>query len=171
MAGELPGSEELAQELLTNLTQTQLIYVLQRIQQLSTIAPDRAREILTEDPKLSLALLHAEFLAGARADKLLPLSADEVRLAKERHWQLRNPGGLSLSSTASSVAPLLAAAARANFAQKLAALDEGVLNVLTGSADVVDIDSLVGSLLKLGESEIARLPEEVQVILLEALQQ
>ena len=166
-----PGSEELAQELLSNLTQTQLLYILKRIQQLAIIAPERAREILTEDPKLSLALLHAEFLVGVRADRLLPLSADEVRLSKERHWQLRNPGGVSLASTASSVAPLLAAAAKANFARQLAALDQSILEALTGSTDLVDIDSLVSSLMKLDETDIARLPEEVQVLLLNALQQ
>ena len=101
------ATEEQVHEMIGNMTQTQLLYLLQRIQQLAFHAPDKAKQLLTENPQLSMALLHAEYIVGARADKLLPLTSDEVRLAKERLYELRNPGSVNATRgyAASSVAP------------------------------------------------------------------
>ena len=163
-------TEDVTNELLNHLTEAQLHYIVQRIQQLCYVAPDHAKYLLTENPQTSLALLHAEYLVGAKADKLLPLTSDEVKLAKERYFQMRNPGGkLPPSYAAASVTP--ASTQKTNeVANALSKLDSSVLSALSGGAEVVDMAAIVQSLLEMSDEQIALLPEEVQVVLLTALQ-
>ena len=161
--------EELPQKVLPNLSLSQLLYILQRIQQLCSAAPDHAKKLLTENPQLSLAMIHAEYLVGARADRLLPLTSDEVRLAKERLYQMRNPGGQSRNQLASTIAPQSNEQSN-EVALALSKLDSSVLSALTGGAEVVDMGAIVASLLRMSDDQIAQLPEEVQLVLLTALQ-
>ena len=163
--------EDRIQEFISNMTQTQLLYLLQRIQQLSFHAPEHAKQLLTDNPKLSMALLHAEYMVGVKADKLLPLTSDEVRLAKERLYELRNPGSSKSRAYAeSSVAPSQLDQSQ-EVAKGLAKLDPSVLATLTGgSQDIMDLDHIVSQLLKLSDDQIAQLPDEVQLLLLNALQ-
>ena len=163
--------EDQIQDFISNMTQTQLLYLLQRIQQLSFLAPEHAKQLLTDNTQLSMALLHAEYMVGVKADKLLPLTSDEVRLAKERLYELRNPGSVNKRSYAeSSVAPSQLDQSQ-EVAKGLAKLDPSVLAALTGgSQDILDIDHIVSQLFKLSDEQIAELPEEVQLLLLNALQ-
>ena len=161
--------EELPQKVLPNLSLAQLLYILQRIQQLCAAAPDHAKKLLTENPQLSLSLIHAEYLVGARADRLLPLTSDEVRLAKERLYQMRHPGGKLRNQLASTVAPQSNEQTN-EVALALSKLDSSVLSTLTGGAEVVDMGAIVASLLRMSDEQIAQLPEEVQLVLLTALQ-
>lgn len=163
-------SDEIVEQLLSNVSQAQLLYIVQRIKQLAFVAPEKAKELLTANPKLSLALLHAEYLVGARTEKLLPLTSDEVKLAKERLYQMRHPGGgLQQSYASSSVTPASAEQTK-EVASALAKLDSSILASITGGSEVLDMEAIVTSLFKLSDEEIAQLPEEVQVVLLNALQ-
>ena len=163
--------EEHTKDMIANMTATQLLYLLQRIQQLVSHAPEKAKQLLTDNPQLSMALLDAEHIVGCKADKLLPLTSDEVRLAKERFYELRNPGATNRRSyAAASVAPSQMDQSQ-EVARGLAKLDPSILAAITGSSDdVLDMDSIVSQLFKLTDDQIAQLPEEVQLLLLNALQ-
>ena len=56
-------------------------------------------------------------------------------------------------------------------AKGLAQLDPSILAAITGgSGDLSNMDNIVSQLLKLSDDQIGLLPEEVQVLLLNALQ-
>jgi hypothetical protein len=153
-------------DLVQNCTLHQLHYILSRIKALTQLAPEKALEILSNDPKLAISLIHAEYLVGARGEKLLPMTSDEVKLSKERLFQLRSNFSTN-SYLQSSVAPKSKQRA---VSEALSSLPEGVLELITGSQDVLDVDNLVERLLEMTDEQIAELPEEVQKVLLEALQ-
>lgn len=85
------SGEEQTSEMISSLTMTQLLYILQRIQQLSFHSQDYAKKLLSDSPKLALALIHAQYVvAGKGMDShLLPLTADEVKIVKDRIAQIR----------------------------------------------------------------------------------
>ena len=153
-------SNLLNEEMLKHLTHAQLYYILRRIQQLVNLDPDFAQQVLTDDPKLSLTLLHAEYLIGCRAEKLLPLTSDEVKLAKERFYQLRRSSSANLLEF--SVAGRKSGGGQISNA--LAGLDQEILEKLTGG-EIVDINHLASQLLQLSDQQLAQLPEEVQQLL------
>jgi len=61
------------------MSAAQLFYLLGHMQRLVLQAPDVARSILMENPQLTYALLHAQFIAGMIDEPFLPLSAEDLR--------------------------------------------------------------------------------------------
>lgn len=78
--------EDQTAEMISNLTMTQLLYILQRIRQLSFHSQEYAKKLLTESPQLCLALIHAQYIvSGKKLDShLLPLTADEIKMSHDR---------------------------------------------------------------------------------------
>jgi hypothetical protein len=176
---------------------TQLLYILQRIQQLSFHAPDHAKELLNQNPQLSLALIHAQYLvSGKQIDsQLLPLGSEELKVVKERLNQIRigesNPAAVapeSLVGTPETVT-IDVGLSRKFQKQALAPNDQvteltklltdldpqslaKVMESITAVEDsVVDVDSLVQGLLNLSAEQIAALPESVQRQVLKLLEE
>jgi len=70
----------------------QLFYLLGHMQKLVLQAPDVARSLLIENPQLTYALLHAQFITGMIDEPFLPLSSEDLmrseRIRKEREAQI-----------------------------------------------------------------------------------
>ena len=191
------SNEERTTEMINNLTMTQLLYVLQRIQQLAFHSPDYARELLTQSPQLSLALIHAQYVAGNIQSQLLPLRTDEISMVKDRLEKMRLaesnptavPGGSLVGPSESfnqdlglsrkfqqTVAEVDVAGDQATeLAKLLGNLDanalEKVMQSITAVGDkVMDVESLVQGLLNLSAEQIAALPDSVQRQVLKLLE-
>jgi hypothetical protein len=191
------SDEERTTEMITNLTMTQLLHILQRIQQLSFHSPEYARELLTQSPQLSLALIHAQYVAGNIQSQLLPLRVDELSMVKERLEKIRlaetNPTavlGESLVGPSETVNLDLGLSRKfkqytesseeigdqaTELAKLLGNMDsnalEKVMQSITAVGDqVVDVQSLVQGLLNLSAEQIAALPESVQIQVLKLLE-
>ena len=183
------GSEELTSEMITNLTMTQLLFILQRIQQLSFHSPEYAKQLLTDSPQLSLALIHAQYLVAGKGleSHLLPLTADEVNIAKDRIEQMRLVEG-SLVDSAVLVGAGMGLSRDVGLSKKLKQGDqvseltklltdldpqllENVMEGVMGGDEVVDMSSMVQTLLHLSAEQIAALPEHVQRQVLKLLEQ
>jgi len=183
--------------MINNLTMTQLLYILQRIQQLSFHSPDYAKELLTQSPQLSLALIHAQYVAGNIQSQLLPLRPDEIAMVKDRLERIRtaesNPAsvpGETLVGSSESVNQELGLSRK--FKQYAVTSDvsgdqateltkllgdwdakalEKVMQSITAVGDrVVDVESLVQGLLNLSAEQIAALPDSVQKQVLKLLE-
>lgn len=96
---ELPA--DVVQQI-SNLTMGQLFFMLGHIQKLSAQQPVTAQALLAENPQLCHALLHAECLAGMIEEPMLPMTAEELRQAKDQahgmqadleHHELPHPEG------------------------------------------------------------------------------
>ena len=191
------SNEERTTEMINNLTMTQLLYLLQRIQQLSFHSPEYARELLTQSPQLSLALIHAQYVAGNIQSQLLPLRQEEVSMVKDRLEKIRlaesNPAsvpGESLVGPSESMNQDLGLSRKfkqyadvaevgADQATELTKLLgdwdakalEKVMQSVTAVGDkVVDVESLVQGLLNLSAEQIAALPDSVQKQVLKLLE-
>ncbi|EER17817.1 hypothetical protein Pmar_PMAR023747 [Perkinsus marinus ATCC 50983] len=170
---------DVADDLLNHLTATQLLYTLHRVHHLCYHAPDKAKELLNEDPNLSLALIHAHYLLGVTTgERLLPLTADEVSLAKDRLQQIRTQGAVAASESAvqpmpfyaqQSAGALPATTPEAPTDNKLDHLAREI-SALTASKVAADTESIMVALGNLSPEQIASLPEEVQAQVLELLQ-
>jgi len=183
--------------MINNLTMTQLLYILQRIQQLSFHSPDYAKELLTQSPQLSLALIHAQYVAGNIQSQFLPLRPDEIAMVKDRLERIRtaesNPAsvpGETLVGSSESVNQELGLSRK--FKQYAVTSDvsgdqateltkllgdwdakalEKVMQSITAVGDrVVDVESLVQGLLNLSAEQIAALPDSVQKQVLKLLE-
>lgn len=187
------STEDLTSEMIANLTMTQLMFILQRIQQLSYHSADYAKELLTDSPQLALALIHAQYLvSGASADShLLPLTADEVKIVKDRIEHIReavvmDPSALIGAGTTVSRDVGLSRKFQGSqqsagdqvteLTKLLADLDPHMLeNVMQGvmgdGGEVIDLASMVRNLLGLSAEQIAALPEHVQRQVLKLLEQ
>ncbi len=189
--------EERTTEMITNLTMTQLLHILQRIQQLSFHSPEYARELLTQSPQLSLALIHAQYVAGNIQSQLLPLRADELALVKERLEKIRlaesNPAavpgeslvgpseatnhdfGLSrkfsqYTDSTEDIGDQASELAKLLGNMDAVALDKVMQSITAVGDQVVDVQSLVQGLLNLSAEQIAALPESVQRQVLKLLE-
>ena len=189
------SSEEQTSEMISNLTMTQLLYILQRIQQLSFHSQDYAKKLLSDSPKLALALIHAQYVVAGKAmdSHLLPLTADEVKIVKDRIAQIRmveaNPSiqanligvgagvnqdvGLSRKFQIQQQQPSDQAT---ELSKLLSGLDPTVLvkvmeSVTGGQGMVADVDAMVQTLMNLSTEQIAALPESVQLQVLRLLEE
>jgi len=189
------ASEELTSEMISNMTMTQLLYILQRIQQLTFHSPEHAKELLSGNPQLSLALIHAQYLVGGKEidSRLLPIGSDELKVVKERLNQIRigetNPALVppeSLVGTPESVTIDVGLSRKfqqqvtdqvTELTKLLSDLDPQMLSKVmesitaVGEDSVVDVDSLVQGLLNLSAEQIAGLPEAVQRQVLKLLEE
>ena len=188
------GIEEQTSEMISNLTMTQLLFILQRIQQLTFHSPEYAKTLLTESPQLSLALIHAQYLVAGKGmeSHLLPLTADEVKIVKDRIEQIRQcEGSLTIDPAAlvgvGTVVNRDVGLSRKVQGQQQASdqvtelttlltdLDpqmlEKVMEGVMGGDEVVDLASMVQTLLNLSAEQIASLPESVQRQVLKLLEQ
>ena len=189
------ASEEQTSEMISNLTMTQLLYILQRIQQLSFHSADHAKKLLMESPQLALALIHAQYVVGGRGidSHLLPLTQDEVKIIKDRVNRIRlaesNPAtpvnlvgvgadinqdvGLSRKFQLQQNQP---ADQATELSKLLTGLDPAVLtkvmeSVTGGSGELADVDAMVQTLMNLSTEQIAALPESVQLQVLKLLEE
>ena len=184
------GIEEQTSEMISNLTMTQLLFILQRIQQLTFHSPEYAKTLLTESPQLSLALIHAQYLVAGKGmeSHLLPLTADEVKIVKDRIEQIRQcEGSLTIDPAAlvgvGTVVNRDVGLSRKFQGQQQASdqvteltklltdLDPQMLEGVMGGDEVVDLASMVQTLLNLSAEQIASLPESVQRQVLKLLEQ
>jgi hypothetical protein len=196
-AASSKAAEEQTSEMVSNLTMTQLLYILHRIQQLSFHSPDHAKELLNQNPQLSLALIHAQYLVcGNQIESgLLPLGSEELKVVKERLNQIRlaetNPTAVSRESLIGTPETVTIDVGLSRKFQKqvsapndqvteltklLSDLDPQtlakVMESITAVEDsVVDVESLVQGLLNLSAEQIAALPESVQRQVLKLLEE
>ncbi|KAF4658686.1 hypothetical protein FOZ61_005344 [Perkinsus olseni] len=183
--GEPRSAMDVADDLLNHLTATQLLYTLHRVHHLCYHAPEKARELLNEDPNLSLALIHAHYLLGVTTgERLLPLTADEVSLAKDRLQQIRTQGAVAASESAVQPMPFYSQQAPGTTelqtvlpsAAPVHPTDDKLdhlareISELTGSKIAADTESILAALGDLSPEQIGSLPEEVQAQVLELLQ-
>ena len=181
--------------MISNLTMTQLLYILQRIQQLSFHQADYAKKLLTDSPQLALALIHAQYVvSGKNMDShLLPLTADELRIVKDRISQIRlvetNPTTqVSLVGLGSGITQDVGLSRKFQVQQQqpsdqatelsklLGGLDPAILakvmeGVTGGEDSLVDVDTMVQTLMNLSAEQIAALPESVQRQVLKLLEE
>jgi ABC-type dipeptide/oligopeptide/nickel transport system ATPase subunit len=190
------ASEEQTSEMISNLTMTQLLYILQRIQQLSFHSAEHAKKLLMESPQLALALIHAQYVVGGKNldSHLLPLTQDEVKIIKDRVNRIRlaesNPAaqvnlvgvgadinqdvGLSRKFQLQQNQP---ADQATELSKLLIGLDPTVLakvmESVTGGAagELADVDAMVQTLMNLSTEQIATLPESVQLQVLKLLEE
>lgn len=190
------SNEEQTSEMISNLTMTQLLYILQRIQQLCFHSQDHAKKLLSESPQLALALIHAQFVVSGKLaeSNLLPLTSDEVKQAKERITQIRlletNPaasfnlvGRVSGSTQDVGLSRKLhvhqtaqSSDQAAELTRLLTGLDPAILeNVMLGvtgsEGKVGDLSSMVDILMNLSAEQIALLPESLQRQVLKLLEE
>ncbi|KAF4676956.1 hypothetical protein FOL47_004198 [Perkinsus chesapeaki] len=177
---------DVADDLLNHLTATQLLYVLHRVHHLCYHAPEKARELLSEDPNLSLALIHAHYLLGVTTgERLLPLTADEVSLAKDRLQQIRTQGAVAASEAVVQPMPFYNPPTTGSLqnvfptiptAPEPPAADDKLdhlareISLLIGTKIAADTESIMSALGNLSPEQIASLPEAVQAQVLELLQ-
>ena len=195
------ANEEQTTEMISNLTMTQLLYMLQRIQQLCFHSQEYAKKLLAESPQLALALIHAQYVVSSgkmvgSGSNLLPLTSEEVKLAKDRIAQIRL---LETNASAASV-NLIGSIAGSNqdvglgrklhlqhtaqsndqateLSRLLTGLDpavlERVMQGVTGSEGKVggDVGSMVEILMNLSAEQIALLPESLQRQVLKLLEE
>lgn len=187
-------NEEQTADMISNLTMTQLLYILQRIKQLSFHSQDYAKTLLSESPQLCLALIHAQYIvAGKQLDsKLLPLTADEIKMSHDRLNLIRlidsNPTAqIGLVGPGSSVAADVGLSKRfesqhlrgsgdqaSELSRLLAGLDPTVLAKVMESVtggESIDSETMVQTLLNLSPDQIAALPEGVQRQVLKLLEE
>ena len=186
--------EDQTAEMISNLTMTQLLYILQRIRQLSFHSQDHAKKLLSESPQLCLALIHAQYVvAGRKLDSnLLPLTADEIKMSHDRINLIRMmdanptaqvgvigsgtsvPADVGLSMRFQSQHGRTAGDQASTLSRLLANLDPAMLErVIQGvsGGETMDSDSVVQSLLNLSPERIAALPETVQRQVLKLLEE
>lgn len=181
--------------MISNLTMTQLLYILQRIQQLSFHSPDHAKQLLTDSPQLALALIHAQYVVlGKDIDShLLPLTADEIKIVKERINQIRaaesdmNIAGDALIGVASTAQQDVGLSRKFQSQQQDTQNDQvgeltkllneldptilsSVMDSVMGDKDILDVRSLGDALMNLSAEQIASLPESVQRQVLKLLE-
>ena len=80
--------KEIAQ-LMQGLSTSQLYQLLSQMQSLVSADPQAARQLLTANPQFCYAMLHAQFLLGISEEEVLPMTADEVSLAKDRGQKIQ----------------------------------------------------------------------------------
>ena len=188
------SNEEQTAEMISNLTMTQLLYILQRIKQLSFHSQDYAKKLLTESPQLCLALIHAQYLvAGKKLDtQMLPLTADEIKMSHDRLNLIRlmdsNPTAqVGLVGAGTSVPEEVGLSKRfqsqhlrgagdqaSELSRLLAGLDPTILAKVMESVtggESIDSDTMVQTLLNLSPEQIAALPEGVQRQVLKLLEE
>lgn len=191
------SNEEQTSEMISNLTMTQLLYILQRIQQLCFHSQEHAKKLLSESPQLALALIHAQYVVAGKQQSessLLPLTSEEVKLAKDRIAQIRlletNPTASvnligNISGTAQDVGLSrklhVQQSAQSNdqaaeLSRLLTGLDPSVLEkvmqgVTGGDGKVSDLSSMVHILMNLSAEQIALLPESLQRQVLKLLEE
>lgn len=193
-SGSSSSGEALTSEMISNLTMTQLLYILQRIQQLSFHSPDHAKELLTQSPQLALALIHAQYIVcGQDMDsRLLPLTPDEIKVVKERADQIRSAegtlnvpqetliGASSMSNQDVGLSKKFQSQQQmpndqvSELTKLLSDLDptmlSRVMDSVMGDKDIVDVKSLVEALMNLSAEQISALPENVQRQVLKLLE-
>lgn len=190
------SNEEQTSEMISNLTMTQLLFILQRIQQLSFHSQEHAKKLLTDSPQLALALIHAQYIvAGKRLDsQLLPLSPDEIKMASDRMSLIRlldtNPSAqVNVIGAGTSVPQDVGLSKKfqsqylfgqgdqaTELSKLLTGLDPAVLakvmeSVTGGEGQVADVDGMVQTLMNLSAEQITALPEVVQRQVLKLLEE
>lgn len=108
-AAELAQRAEVAR-LMETLTPVQVLHILGEMQRLTLRAPDVARALLAENSQLSLALQHAQFLAGMLEDSPVATEADvreHAKAMREKIWGVTDAPapGLPAGSAAPVVMP------------------------------------------------------------------
>mmetsp|Transcript_87290 Transcript_87290/g.224831 ORF Transcript_87290/g.224831 Transcript_87290/m.224831 type:complete len:227 (+) Transcript_87290:111-791(+) len=191
---ELPG--DLVQQV-SSLTVGQLFYILGHIQKLSAQAPVTAHALLAENPQICYALLHVECLAGMLEDPRLPMSAEELRRAKAMSRQMQEEvlnhelppamdqvSARSAFGKAAAPQPAFSKAATAHTMRSspLGGARPGMAPPTAARAapppmgpppvagDEAQKQVLVQKLVHLSPDQIAKLPEQTKVQLLQFLQ-
>jgi hypothetical protein len=185
-------NEEQTAEMISNLTITQLLYILQRIRQLSFHSQDHAKKLLTDSPQLALALIHAQYIvSGKKLDtKLLPLTTDEIKMSHDRLNLLRSiesnsavnvigsgpsaPADVGLSKRFQSKNLRSSGDQASELSRLISCLDPSLLGKVTEglSGDgTVDSDAMAQAILNLSAEQIAGLPEAVQHQVLRLLEE
>jgi hypothetical protein len=188
------SNEEQTSEMIANLTMTQLLFILQRIRQLSFHSQEYSKKLLSESPQLSLALIHALYtVSGKKTDfRLLPLTPEEIKISRDRMNLIRlmdaNPSAqvtLVGKSTSFPVDVGLSKRFQSQHFQPsgdqahelsklLEGLDPSVLaKVMESVAEGQSLDSetMVETLLNLSPEQISVLPEAVQRQVLKLLEE
>jgi len=186
--------EDQTAEMISNLTMTQLLYILQRIRQLSFHSQEYAKKLLTESPQLCLALIHAQYIvSGKKLDShLLPLTADEIKMSHDRLNLIRMmdanpnahmgvigsgssaPADVGLSRKFSTQHGRSAGDQASELSRLLAGLDPAMLErVIQGvsGGEKMDQETVAESLMNLSPEQIAALPEIVQRQVLKLLEE
>ena len=187
-------NEEQTSEMISNLTMTQLSFILNRVRQLSFHSPDHAKKLLSESPQLSLALIHAIYVAGGKKidSSLLPLTPEEIKIAHDRMDLIRlidsNPAAqVNLVGKGTSVPVDVGLSKRfqsqnlqrgGDQASELTRLMEGldptvlakVVESVTGG-EYMDADTIVQTLMNLSPEQIAAFPETIQRQVLKLLEE
>jgi hypothetical protein len=168
--------EELTSEMISNMTLTQLHFILTKISQLSFHCPEQAKKFLKESPQLSLALIHAQYLVSSSSldSRLLPLTADEVKIARERLKEIESGHGVLVGPGTGVSADVGLNRRRKNLEniqirkliEKLSKNElDCLLNGLNTNSN--EIDKIV---LNLTNEQILNLPENISKIILKLLE-
>ena len=153
-----------------------LLNILGHMQRLVYESPETARQVLTANPQLALAINHIAFLLGFVAEPALPMSTADEEIANERIRQLKNSrvapqtpigsqkaGGGVVGATLRPGAVI--AGARAT------AIGTGVGASTNQTVKYTDEQkqTLKDQLALLSAEQIANLPEEVRAQMLEII--
>mmetsp|Transcript_65111 Transcript_65111/g.174556 ORF Transcript_65111/g.174556 Transcript_65111/m.174556 type:complete len:223 (-) Transcript_65111:12-680(-) len=76
-------------EIVGSMSPEQLFHLLAQAQQFVEKAPTIARPLFSENPSLTHALLHAQFLVGMIQEPVVPMSEDQLAECRRRVEQLR----------------------------------------------------------------------------------
>mmetsp|Transcript_21922 Transcript_21922/g.50067 ORF Transcript_21922/g.50067 Transcript_21922/m.50067 type:complete len:197 (-) Transcript_21922:68-658(-) len=164
---ELPA--DMVQQL-SGMTLGQLFHILNHIKKLQAKAPQLAQAMLAENPQICHALLHAECLTGLIEDPMLPMTAEELKLARVRARQMQEELAehqLPPPATAAPPPPpppSLFSPSPVQFAQSM--VPPADANPVTQQKQ-----QLMKKLVKLTPDQIKQLPEGTKVALLKFLQQ